>query len=101
MLEVAEEYGLHTEMVARVTDYADPEEQEEHIESDRIQVDGGTASEEDYPEGPITTLLSSSEAMQRGAREITTEAAEHYHGVNLNFEGLGLTGSEEELEKVR
>lgn len=101
LLEVAEEYGMRTEMVVHVTDYADPEEQEEYIENDRIQVDEGTAPEEEYPEGPITTLLSSSEAMQRGAREIATEAAEHYHGVNLNFEGLGLTGTEEELENVR
>lgn len=72
VLTAAEKYALETEMVIHVTD----------------------------ADGTISSLLASEEAMKRAIDAIMKEA-EMYKGVNLNFEGLGLSQRGEELTTVQ
>jgi len=72
VLEAAEAYGLKTEMVVHVTD----------------------------EDGTITSLLNDEAAMNRAVRAIVHEA-DLYHGVNLDFEGLGWQDRGEQLAAVR
>jgi hypothetical protein len=72
MLEAAHQYDLSTEMVVHLTD--------------------GT--------GAITSILASDQAMGTAVSAIIEEAA-MYDGVNLNFEGLGLSESGEALIAVQ
>lgn len=48
----------------------------------------------------ITSLLSNQNAVKQAVREIADEA-EYYSGVNLDFEGLGLSEKGEELSRVQ
>lgn len=68
VLKAASEYGLTTEMVVHVTD----------------------------GDSTITSLLSSDAAMTTAAGNIIKEAA-LYHGINLDFEGLGYKEENEQL----
>ncbi|NLX90713.1 MAG: copper amine oxidase [Firmicutes bacterium] len=72
VLLAAEKYALETEMVIHVTD----------------------------ADGTISSLLASEEAMNRAIAAIIKEA-EMYGGVNLNFEGLGLSQRGEKLSAVQ
>lgn len=100
VLEAAQDYGLYSEMVVHVTDYVSEDEMngtpaelphKEDLEEEAIK----------EKEGAISSLLSSPQAMEKGAREIAAEAEKYYQGVNLNFEGLGLTERGEELKEVQ
>lgn len=51
-------------------------------------------------DGAITALLNDPAAMKRAARAISAEAGQ-YHGVNLDFEGLGFNDWGEQLEQVQ
>ncbi|MGI5881605.1 MAG: stalk domain-containing protein [Dethiobacteria bacterium] len=72
ILSAAKKYTLQTEMVIHITD----------------------------ADNTISCLLSSGDAMTR-AIEATIGVAGLYGGVNLDFEGLGLSQSGEELEAVQ
>lgn len=72
VLLAAEKYALETEMVIHVTD----------------------------ADGTISSLLASEEAMNEAIAAIIKEA-EMYGGVNLNFEGLGLSQRGEKLSAVQ
>lgn len=72
VLAAAKKYNLETEMVVHLTD----------------------------GDGTLTTLLANPSAMRQAVTEIAGEA-EGYNGVNLDFEGLGLTDQGEDLTKVR
>ncbi|MBE0466442.1 MAG: glycosyl hydrolase [Candidatus Desulforudis sp.] len=53
-------------------------------------------------EGELTTLLSGADAAARGVREIADFAGEKgFDGVLLDFEGLGMSSTPEELRQVR
>lgn len=51
-------------------------------------------------QGEITALLNDAEACQRAVDQIAREAR-HYHGVNLDLEGLGLSAQGAELQEIR
>jgi len=72
VLKTAGRFALETEMVIHVTD----------------------------EDGTISSLLANKEAMKKASGEIMKEVA-MYEGVNLNFEGLGLSQKEEELKAVQ
>lgn len=72
VLAAAKAYHLETEMVVHLTDGA----------------------------GTLSNLLANPSAMHNAVTGIAREAA-GYSGVNLDFEGLGLSGQGEELTKVR
>lgn len=72
VLNSAEQYKLQTEMVIHVTD----------------------------GDGTVSTLLNDPAAMARAAKAISKEAR-RYHGVNLDFEGLGYNDSSEQLKQVQ
>ncbi|KJS16349.1 MAG: copper amine oxidase [Peptococcaceae bacterium BRH_c4b] len=72
VLEAAWEYNLKTQMVVHLTD----------------------------EDGTISDLLTNEAAMTRAVNAIVQEAG-LYHGVNLNFEGLGLKDSGEHLITVK
>jgi len=72
VLDAAQKYDLKTEMVIHEAD----------------------------SEGIITSFLANREAVQRAVQLIAAEAV-LYDGVNLNLEGLGLTGTDEELKQLQ
>ena len=72
VLKAAEKYQLQTAMVIHLTDGA----------------------------GLLTNLLTDRE-MWNNIIEQIAEEAEYYHGVNLDFEGLGLNNQGEDLEAVK
>lgn len=72
VLAAAKKYHLETEMVVHLTD----------------------------GDGALTNLLTNPTAVHKAVTEIAGEAA-RYNGVNLDFEGLGMTGQGEELIKVK
>jgi hypothetical protein len=72
VLAAAKKYNLETEMVVHLTD----------------------------GQGTLSNLLSNPSAVHKAVTEIAREAT-GYNGVNLDLEGLGLTGQGEELTKVR
>ncbi|MEW6771030.1 MAG: stalk domain-containing protein [Bacillota bacterium] len=72
VLDAAAAYGLRTEMVVHVTDW----------------------------DGTLSALLADKAAVSRAVGAIAAEAG-LYGGVNLDFEGLGLSESSESLTEVR
>lgn len=72
VLGVAQDFQLKTQMVVHVTD-------------DKLL---------------LTNLLANDEAMKQAVSDIAEEAT-NYRGVNLNFEGLGLSDQGEQLAQVR
>jgi len=72
VLEAARSYNLRTEMVVHLTDQ----------------------------DGAIVNLLSDAGAVSRAVKEIAAEAG-RYHGVNLDFEGLGYRENGEQLAATR
>jgi len=72
VLEAAKDYKLKTEMVVHVTD----------------------------GDGTISSLLTDEDAVTKAVDGIM-EAAEAYHGVNLDFEGLGCQDDGEQLKAVQ
>lgn len=72
VLAAAGNYNLETEMVVHLTD----------------------------GQGTLSNLLANPSAVHKAVTEIAREAT-RYNGVNLDLEGLGLTGQGDELTKVR
>lgn len=72
-LATAETYGLGTEMVVH------------EVNRDLM----------------LDTLLADHTAVTQMVEQITAEAVQHYTGVNLNLEGLGLNATAEELAQVQ
>ncbi|MDH7577431.1 MAG: glycosyl hydrolase family 18 protein, partial [Bacillota bacterium] len=73
VLSTAEEYSIRTEMVVH------------EVNRERM----------------LNQLLENEEAVKHAVEQITAEAAQHYSGVNLNLEGLGLSETGEQLTQVQ
>lgn len=72
VIKTAFQYNLTTQMVVHMTD----------------------------GEGKMVRFLNNQEAVERGVVAIASQVQD-YQGVNLDFEGLGLNETEEELQKTR
>ncbi|MEG6616994.1 stalk domain-containing protein [Peptococcaceae bacterium 1198_IL3148] len=70
------------------------------IAADRYQLDTEMVVHVTDQDNLLTNLLSNPQASQQAVAAIAAEAV-HYQGVNLDFEGLGLSESGAQLTKVR